>query len=534
MIKITADPKVLAALQKAFPRPTASAERALNKYIAALESLIFKSLQVGQTPQQKKLKLYGISLDVLANSGGRIGPKKQRTHAWLRENNLALVETVILGSKFNSEVSSVKFTNLATLTNTLKVNTQIVNTTTSDAVIDQYLGGDESSNWALFNYLYPEYRFDWPEAKRDEVFDLVPVDIDSLKNYVVWLTTLSKKLNQTKQDLALRQALTIIGVASVADGYYFQRKKPSKFGRMYYEGTSVQNVNKELRAAMLGNCWEYDIRSSVVAWKMGFAQSYLLKSCNKKTVRMVFPNTLLYLEDKRDFMVTVKHYVFPESSPVSKELQPHLLKQAFTAISFGARATASGWQNSGGVWTNPALVNIIKNSEDRSRFLEDPAVQGFIKEQGLLDNFIFESVQNHTPEILLLPEVQTSSTRASKSKVVAYLYQHGETEVMDILRDAAKEHARHPIANVHDAIFFKRKLGADLKSEIEICMREQTGNPYWRLAASELKRYEPRLLDAKLEEQAHKDRIAAEEARALKHFGDAQSSDGITFIIRTN
>ena len=530
MIKITADPKVLAALKQAFPRPTASAERALDKYIAALESLIFKSLQVGQTPQQKKLKLYGVSLDVLANSGGRIGPKKQRTHAWLRENNLELVETVILGSKFNSEVSSVKLTNLATLNNTLKVNAQIVNNTTSDAVIDQYLGGDDASNWALFDFLYPEYRFDWPEAKRDELFDLVPVDIDSLKNYVVWLTTSSTKMNQTQQDLALRQAMTIIGVASVADGYYFQRKKPSKFGRMYYEGTSVQNVNKELRNAMLGNCWEYDIRSSVVAWKMGFAQAYLLKNGIKETVRMVFPNTLLYLEDKRDFMATVKHYVFLETSPVPKELQPQLLKQAFTAISFGARATASGWQNSGGVWTNPALVNIIKNSEDRFRFLEDPVVQGFINEQGLIDSFIYESVQKHTPEILLLSEVQTASTRASKSKVIAYLYQHGETEVMDIVRDAAIEYGRKPIAKVHDAIFFKRRLGADLKAEIEMRMREQTSNPYWRLAASELKRYESRLLDAKLAEQEHKDRMVAEEARARAYFGDAQASNGITYI----
>ena len=63
-------------------------------------------------------------------------------------------------------------------------------------------------------------------------------------------------------------ARTILAIASVMSGNYLQRKKPSAFGRLYYEGVSVQNINKELRRAVLGNCWEYDIRSSVVAWKM--------------------------------------------------------------------------------------------------------------------------------------------------------------------------------------------------------------------------------------------------------------------------
>jgi hypothetical protein len=75
-----------------------------------------------------------------------------------------------------------------------------------------------------------------------------------------------------------------------------------------------------------------------------------------------------------------------------------------------------------------------------------------------------------------------------------------------------------PIANVHDAIFFKRRLGAEFKNEIEWQMREQTGNPYWHLSPKELERYTPRSLNAMREEQEHKDRIAAEEIRARAHF----------------
>ena len=57
-------------------------------------------------------------------------------------------------------------------------------------------------------------------------------------------------------------------------------------------------------------------------------------------------------------------------------------------------------------------------------------------------------------------------------------------------------------------------VSAEFKSEIEWQMREQTGNPYWHLTPKQIERYTPRSLNAKLEEQEHKDRIALEEVRA--------------------
>ena len=52
---------------------------------------------------------------------------------------------------------------------------------------------------------------------------------------------------------------------------------------------------------------------------------------------------------------------------------------------------------------------------------------------------------------------------------------------MDIVRATAAAYGRAPIANVHDAIFFKQRLGAELKAEVEWQMRAQTGNAYWHL-----------------------------------------------------
>ena len=50
MIKLTVDPKVLAAMHQAFPKPAASAERALKKYVGVLEDMLTKSLQFARSP----------------------------------------------------------------------------------------------------------------------------------------------------------------------------------------------------------------------------------------------------------------------------------------------------------------------------------------------------------------------------------------------------------------------------------------------------------------------------------------------------
>jgi hypothetical protein len=514
VIKLTVHESVEAALQKAFPKPAAAAKRALTKYISVVESMLFDALQRGLTPEQRKLGLYAISLEQLANKGGQIGPKKIRVHKWLTDNDWDIVQTVVLGTKFSGQNSLVKLTALATIQNSLQVPVQSLSAATTDEEIDAYLSGDDVSNIALFDHLYPEYNLEWREDKLNTLFDWVPVDVESVKAYVYWLETESNLIQGPKKDLALRQSLSILGIASVTKGYFLQRKKPSPFGRTYYEGVSVQNVNKELRRAMLGNCWEYDIRSSVVAWKMGYARGYIAVSGLDQDLKKSFPSTLLYLEHKADFMATVSHYVFLESSPVPKDLRPKLLKRAFTAISFGARQTAKGWLDASGNWTNPALVDILQNSEDRTRFLSDVTVKQFIKEQNALDDYLYDLFKKFRPDLLLERYVQTESGRPSKAKVLAYLYQHGETQVMDIVRQAALAKGLVPIANVHDAIFFKRRLGAEFKNAVEWQMREQTGNPYWHLTPKQIERYTPRSLNAERELGEHKKRIAQEELLA--------------------
>jgi len=261
-------------------------------------------------------------------------------HRWLRENKLSLVEPVILGSNLTGGVSQCRLTDLVTMVDTLAIEETILASISNDRELDQYLGGDEFSSYQLINLLYPEIKRRASDAELDDLFDVLPVDVDSVKSYIVWLSTEAELITLQKKNQALRQARIILAIASVFNGHYLQRKKPSDFGRLYYEGVSVQNINKELRRAVLGDCWEYDIRSSVVAWKMGWAKQYISARGQGADLRKVFSATLSFLEDKANFMATVRHFTFDESSPVPLDLQPKLLKQAFTAISFGARVPA--------------------------------------------------------------------------------------------------------------------------------------------------------------------------------------------------
>ena len=84
-----------------------------------------------------------------------------------------------------------------------------------------------------------------------------------------------------------------------------------------------------------------------------------------------------------------------------------------------------------------------------------------------MDEYLFDLFKKFRPDLLLERYLQTDSGRASKAKVLAYLYQHGETHVMNIVRSVAAAKGVVHITNVHDAIFFKRRLDAEFKNEIE-------------------------------------------------------------------
>ncbi len=206
-------------------------------------------------------------------------------------------------------------------------------------------------------------------------------------------------------------------------------------------------------------------------------------------VRENLKHTLSYLEDKKGLMATLQYSVFAKHSGVPDALHGDLLKQAFTALSFGARTTANVWVAQNGEWVRPAMFEFFRLKQERNLFLSDVSVVGFIKEQGLLDNYLFNGIRQQRPDLLKLPYLQTQKGNASKSKCVVFLYQHQETLVMNIVRDAVAARGKTVLASINDAIITKERLGLKLQNAIEQLMQDETGNCYWRLGGNKLKRY---------------------------------------------
>ena len=117
MLQITADPSVLEALQKAFPKPPKSAKRQLEKYIDLLQVLIHMSMFKRSTYAQN-LKAYDVPLKLIWNHGPTINNRQYRVHEWLNDNGYALVVNLRpTASNLTNEHALLKPTRLLTVKN---------------------------------------------------------------------------------------------------------------------------------------------------------------------------------------------------------------------------------------------------------------------------------------------------------------------------------------------------------------------------------------------------------------------------------
>ena len=202
----------------------------------------------------------------------------------------------------------------------------------------------------------------------------------------------------------------------------------------------------------------------------------------------MFRSSLLYLEDRADFMRDVRRAMFVTPTTLPLDFQEKLIKEAVTAISFGARAKGVGWCSQDGSWTNPALVEIIKNSVQRAAFLNSHEIQQFMREQGILDNYLAAGMKKELPMLYYGPLI-TRNVKPSKSKAVAFLYQHAEAQLMQTAIDVLYRHGITPIALIHDAFIVRKKLNVIQLDEIHHALRSSTQNKFWSIKPTELKSY---------------------------------------------
>ena len=511
-IKLTVSEVVLNAMKRAMPK-TNKAELALNKFVNVLEQHLEQSLMHMDDNMYKFFKHFYVSTHNLSLEVGQfvIDGKRQYLDKWLELKGLNLIRVVTQGQK-GGDYSTVCLTEHVQMNDAMDIN-ELQKKTINE--LDALLNDKSLTDTDFFYRLLPDF-LTMTKAQINKHYDLCPINVKSLNQFIVFLTKRANMMNTVKKQMLIRQAKAIARIAQAGNNTLPMQKHASYFGRTYYTGRlNVQSIRKILRHAMLGNCYEYDIRSSVVAWKLGFTWQICNRNgITQKEFNSNFKTCLTYLGDKKKFRETVRLNTFRNGSNISLDMQLDVVKQALTAISFGARKTAQGWIDKSGNKFNPAIVKIIADQTARNNFYACTQAASYIDENKRMDDIITEYAKDNAPELLNNTELQTGSGRISKSKLMSYLYQQSESIVMDIVRREVHAVYKNILANVHDAIYIDAKLHSADKKRIELVMRRETGLQFWYLDEDKISGYKGISDEVRKEELAHKAFIQQQEQLA--------------------
>ncbi len=181
MLKLEYSPKVTNALMKAFPRYTQEkAEKKLFKYIKTLERLMRRS-KLNKQHKRKNQKTYELEARILWDKTGQLGTEKKRVHQWLIENRVPLVINTSICQKPTKELAKFRTTSLLTVKNESLLD--LLRSMSSTEVAD-FLDNPSQDDIDEINDYLKEFR-SLSIAEQDEQYDIVQVDIESLKNYIV-------------------------------------------------------------------------------------------------------------------------------------------------------------------------------------------------------------------------------------------------------------------------------------------------------------------------------------------------------------
>ena len=482
MLKLHVNPIVLQKLKSAFPKAN-SAENQLAKYVATLERHLNRTLLRHNGFQAAK-RWFSISLYDLAHEGGRIGNKPQVwIHYWLEENGLNLVKEHFKAEPEKGVVTKILLTDLVEVEDYLKL---IIDKPESlDDVLKKF---DSIGNGSFLKEYMPNLARDSENDAELALYDSFPVDSKSIDHFINWLLTKSTDFKYEKKRTHLLQALIIKKAASLLGGNFHQKRKTSPFGRTYYEGLSIQNISKLVRRAVLGDYWQYDANSAVFAFKMGFASGCYAASqtLQKLSLEETFQNTISLVKDKKNIREIIRKEVFGDEFHLSHDEQIKLVKQAITAIGFGAQLRATGWILDDKSEGSTALSKIFTNPECRQRFVDSQFIKSLMNEQRLLNSYIYKNTLKTYPHLEKQKELLNSKKKLIKNKVLAFAYQTGETQVMNAFRSLAEDGGYEPIANIHDAVIFKTKLNTERFQYIQDTIQLNFGE-YWT--------FEPELIE---------------------------------------
>lgn len=473
---------------KAFPRYTQEkAEKKLSKYINTLERLMRRA-KLNKQYSRKNCNIYEIEAKILWDKTGQLGTPSVSLHKILMDKRVPLVINTNPYRKPNKELAKFRTTSLLTIKNESLLD--LLRSMSPKEVTD-FLDNPSQDDIAEINDYLKEFR-SLTLVHQNELYDMVDVDIESLKNYIKKLANNEIFIGYSKQESDADNAEYILRIAQLNNGQLPQLKFKSDFGRNYYKNLSVQNVSKRVREAFLGDCWEYDCKSCSASWKMAFAQEWY---GSKKRHRKSFDDSVcgltLYLEYKPDFFDEVIYCTYLAEYPYSHEHKSKVIKEAMTAIGFGAKLTMGSWKIDGDTKSSSLLQVFDDNTALLRRFIDCNIVRQYNDEQSILNKYI---VDKFSSDAIWIAELEASRLNRNRkpyklNQKISWLFQHAETLMMNIVSDELQKLGKTVLANVHDAIVVRERLSEKELRAIEKTVLQVTGVNYFALGETPYKKY---------------------------------------------
>jgi len=295
----------------------------------------------------------------------------------------------------------------------------------------------------------------YAEQMQQQDYDCVQIDMRSLGNYIKSnIANTNENKNKSAKyteelERNFKQAHKLWMLATAFEGMLPQVRNDSVFGRKYYRGPNLQNMSKTVRHAALGQCHEYDIESSVFAWKL----SWFRAINQQKGETHPMPSTLEYLDHKKAIRNRLANTVFGTDADWAVKI----IKEFVTAIGFGAPKRSTGYMVDS-KYKKPALATIIQVKEKLDAALADPWVVEFYAEQAVMNDAIIAmgKANGLEPEWRKIPELLDKANRLLPNSVIAYLYQSAEREILDWVENFCAD--REVLLTVHDCIYTRRPV----------------------------------------------------------------------------
>jgi 3-hydroxyacyl-[acyl-carrier-protein] dehydratase len=160
------------------------------------------------------------------------------------------------------------------------------------------------------------------------------------------------------------------------------------------------------------------------------------------------------------------------------------IKEAMTALGFGAKLSMGTWRSDTGEENQSSLFEVFdRDTVVLKRFVECNLVKTFNSEQQTLTKFIVAKFSGDAAwQAEMTAEQQRKKVKQfSAAQKIVWLYQHAETIMMDMVRAEVKKSGNAVLANVHDAVVVRNQIPAKLLAKIERKVQQRTGVSYFRL-----------------------------------------------------